>query len=67
MLCRHQGLLMFIGEVHYARGIFYGVVVDDLSVGKNNGTFVCTGTDYCTAFLFAKALTGTYFSCGFSV
>ena len=46
MLCRHQGLLMFIGEVHYARGIFYGVVVDDLSVGKNNGTFVCTDTDY---------------------
>ena len=58
---------MFIGEVHYARGIFYGVVVDDLSVGKNNGTFVCTDTDYCTAFFFAPALTGTFSFCRFLV
>lgn len=31
---------MFAGEVRYAKGIFYGVVVDDKNYGKNNGQCV---------------------------
>ena len=35
---RHTGSVAFIGPVHYADGIFVGVVLDN-PVGKNDGTF----------------------------
>lgn len=29
----------FVGEVHYAKGIFVGIVTDDPAHGKNDGQF----------------------------
>lgn len=34
---RHKGTLAFVGSVHYAKGLFAGVELDD-PAGKNNGT-----------------------------
>jgi dynactin complex subunit len=36
--CRHKGKVAFVGDVHYAKGIFVGVVMDDPKQGKNSGT-----------------------------
>ena len=48
---------MFIGEVHYAKGIFYGVVVDDSSVGKNNGKHFSKNEFLLYHFIFINDLT----------
>lgn len=38
LLCHsHRGVVAFVGEVHYAKGVYAGVVMDDRNVGKNNG------------------------------
>lgn len=29
--------MAYVGTVHYAKGIFVGVIMDDSSMGKNNG------------------------------
>lgn len=38
---RHLGTVMFVGDVHYAKGTFAGVVMDDSAIGKNNGKISC--------------------------
>lgn len=35
--CRHTGKAAFVGSVHYAKGTYVGVVMDDAETGKNNG------------------------------
>jgi dynactin complex subunit len=37
-VCRHQGKVAFIGDVHYAKGTYVGVVMKDPAQGKNSGT-----------------------------
>ena len=34
---RYTGTLAFIGEVHYTKGIYAGVVMDKPEAGKNKG------------------------------
>lgn len=34
---RHTGVVAYVGTVHYAKGVYVGVVMDDDTVGKNNG------------------------------
>jgi dynactin complex subunit len=34
---RNPGKVVFVGEVHYAKGPFVGVIPSDRSLGKNNG------------------------------
>lgn len=41
---RHAGKVAFIGDVHYAKGTYVGVVMDDPSQGKNSG--VVRGVEY---------------------
>lgn len=40
--CRHRGVVAFVGEVHYAKGVYVGVICNDRSVGKNNGELSCS-------------------------
>lgn len=35
---RETGVVAFVGDVHYAKGIYLGIVMDNSRVGKNNGT-----------------------------
>jgi curved DNA-binding protein CbpA len=37
ILEKHAGTVAYYGDVHYAKGPFVGVVLDDSGVGKNNG------------------------------
>lgn len=37
MFLRHTGKAAFVGPVHYAKGTYVGVVMDDAQTGKNNG------------------------------
>ena len=41
---RHRGTVAFVGEVHYVKGMYVGVVMDDRTVGKNDG--VVKGVEY---------------------
>ena len=44
LLCRYMGTVAFVGNVHYAKGTFVGVVMDHIEDGKNNGmlcSFLC--------------------------
>jgi dynactin complex subunit len=41
---RHEGKVAFVGEVHYAKGIYVGIIMKDSEHGKNNGTV--RGTEY---------------------
>eukprot|EP00428_Durinskia_dybowskii_P063618 CAMPEP_0170385046 /NCGR_PEP_ID=MMETSP0117_2-20130122/16312_1 /TAXON_ID=400756 /ORGANISM="Durinskia baltica, Strain CSIRO CS-38" /LENGTH=399 /DNA_ID=CAMNT_0010640815 /DNA_START=13 /DNA_END=1212 /DNA_ORIENTATION=- len=41
---RYMGTVAFVGNVHYAKGTFVGVVMDHIEDGKNNGTV--KGTEY---------------------
>ncbi len=36
---RNPGKVVFIGEVHYAKGVFVGVIPSDRTLGKNNGMY----------------------------
>ncbi|KAJ1427334.1 CAP Gly-rich domain-containing protein, partial [Ochromonadaceae sp. CCMP2298] len=40
------GLVAFVGPVHYAKGVYVGVVMDSPEAGKNKGTI--KGTEYFT-------------------
>lgn len=48
--CRHTGTVAYVGQVHYAKGLFVGVVMDNKHFGKNHGVikgkeyFKCSGT-----------------------
>jgi dynactin complex subunit len=37
LIFRNKGTVAFVGEVHYAKGVFAGIVMDDPNVGKNDG------------------------------
>lgn len=37
---RHTGKAAFVGSVHYAKGTYVGVVMDDAETGKNNGMLI---------------------------
>jgi len=41
---RHRGVVAFLGEVHYAKGLYAGVIMNDPSQGKNNG--IIKGMEY---------------------
>lgn len=43
-LCRHKGKVAYVGDVHYAKGTYVGVVMDDAAQGKNSGTI--RGVEY---------------------
>lgn len=36
---RYSGKVAYVGPVHYAKGIFVGVITDDPACGKNNGMY----------------------------
>ena len=37
---RYVGTVAFVGPVHYAKGIFVGVITDDPTSGKNDGMHI---------------------------
>lgn len=34
---RDRGVVAFCGTVHYTKGVYVGVIMNDPSAGKNNG------------------------------
>lgn len=61
---RYTGRVAFIGPVHYTKGLFVGVITDDPSWGKNNGTalilFICF---YNVLYLIGVVRGVEYFKC----
>ena len=69
-LHRHRGVVAYLGEVHYAKGLYAGVVMNDPMQGKNNGIsqIACVATSYFplinTAVLTGIIKGKEYFHCG---
>jgi dynactin complex subunit len=61
----HRGVVAFVGEVHYAKGVYAGVVMDDRNVGKNNGELVFWFLVVSLHLFCAGTIKGIeYFRCG---
>jgi dynactin complex subunit len=51
---RHEAKIAYIGDVHYAKGVYVGVIMKDPSQGKNNG--IIRGVEYFKCKAHEKGL-----------